>query len=509
MPRNRYLALGWFCLSLVPCAFSQQSGGSLTAFKKALDSDGLDVRQGSTMVLDAWALYCGGVVPNAYFNNKGAPYMMLTVPKLTGDVSPPTEPFTYQLRPEEAVVMIGLTPPPEAFFSYQPYVYRKEYPQVIPVDLRTPPIVGCQGDPSHCLDVFAGLGDSVNVATINTTGPTPFNRPVVLILTADQGTDAHIRAALRRSDYPESIVNTLVLPASVLKLGVGPFFDQVGLLARNAIWADPAAGQAYMGSLKSSNSPLSVFRVTPRTPSALNPFPAPRLRIRGTGKTEADLMGKLGDLRQAIIANDPGSSVTEYVMAPPRGQDLYDNLQRAARGAGDTRDALYLSMGSNADRSESMNLTLDPEKNEYLVVYGANHAATGKATYMNINVYARRTTETLPDGSTRTVDPRLALASIFDNSLAGTAGDYLHQPDPATGLLYAYKVKWSCDTREAHCMSLSAGVADCKRRLVLGKDTQLDIWTRSYLEPATKVGPASTEVLYDRVLKFQKLPDSR
>ncbi len=502
MQKNRYLALGWLCLSLVPCAFSQQGGGSLTAFKKALDSDGLDVRQGSTMVVDPWGLYCSGVIPNAAFNNKGAPYVTISVPRLTGDVSPPTQPFTYQLGPAEAVVMIGLTPPPEAYFGYQPYVVRKEYPQIIPIELRTPPIVGCQADPAHCLDVFTSLGDSVNVATINTTGPTPFSRTMVLIFTADQGTDARIRAALHTADYPTSIVNTLVLPASMLKLGVGPFSDQFAVLARNAKWADPAAGQAYLDSLKSSNSPVSVFRVTPRNPSALNPFPAPKLRIRGTGKTEMDLMGKLGELRQAIIASNPGSNVTEYIMAP-RFSDGYDYLQRAARTYGPSRDDLGLSAGFHADRNDGINLTLDPDKNEYLVVYGANHAATGKATYMNINMYASRTTETLPDGGSRTEDPRLALASVFDTSLAGTAGDYLHQPDPANDLLYAYTIKWSCDAREAHCLSLRAGVADCKRHLAFGKDTQLLIATRSYLEPATKVGPAFTEILYDRVLKFR------
>jgi hypothetical protein len=507
MIRNRYYALVWLCLSVVPCALSQQ-GGSLTAFTKSLNSDGFDVRQGSTMVLDLWGLYCGGVIPNAVFNNKGVPYVAVSVPRLTGDVAPPTQPFTYQLGPAEAVVMIGLTPPPVAFFSYQPYVIRKEYPQFIPSELRTPPIAGCQADPAHCLDVSTSLGDSVNVATIHTTGPTPFSRPMVLVLTADQGTDARIRGALRAADYPPSIVNTLVLPASLLKLGIGPFSDQIALVARYAKWADPATGQAYLDSLKSSNSPISVFRVTPRNSPAPNPLPAPKLRIRGTGKTEMDLMGKLGELRQAIIASNPGSNVTEYIMAP-RYYDGYDYLQRGARAYGDTRDALYLSAGYHADRNDGINLTLDPDRNEYLIVYGVNHSGTGKATYMNINIYASRTTETLPDGSTRTEDPRLALASIFDTSLAGTAGDYLHQPNPSNDLLYAYKIKWSCDPREAHCLSLSADVADCKRRLVFGKNTQLLIATRSYLEPATKVGPAFTEILYDRVLKFSSPSPSR
>ncbi len=39
MTRSHYLALGWLCLSLAPCAFSQQAGQDprmLAAFQEAI-----------------------------------------------------------------------------------------------------------------------------------------------------------------------------------------------------------------------------------------------------------------------------------------------------------------------------------------------------------------------------------------------------------------------------------------------------------------------------------------
>jgi hypothetical protein len=64
--------------------------------------------------------------------------------------------------------------------------------------------------------------------------------------------------------------------------------------------------------------------------------------------------------------------------------------------------------------------------------------------------------------------------------------------------MFAYKVSRDCGG-ETNCLELSAG--DCAR-LTLDETTLLGIGIRTYLEPATKVGPALTEMLYDRVIKF-------
>jgi hypothetical protein len=64
--------------------------------------------------------------------------------------------------------------------------------------------------------------------------------------------------------------------------------------------------------------------------------------------------------------------------------------------------------------------------------------------------------------------------------------------------MFAYKVSRHCDG-ETNCLELSAG--DCVR-LTIDETTLLGIGIRTYLEPATRVGPAMPEILYDRVIKF-------
>ena len=68
--------------------------------------------------------------------------------------------------------------------------------------------------------------------------------------------------------------------------------------------------------------------------------------------------------------------------------------------------------------------------------------------------------------------------------------------------MYAYKVSRNCGS-ESNCLQL--GIEDCPR-LTIDSNTVLGLIFRMYLEPATKVGAAMPEILYDRVLKFSPSP---
>jgi len=489
-------------LLLIPCAFAQQAGqglGDQTKFQNALAQDGFNVRQGQSMSLDMWQQYCDGVTSSAKYNNKGAPYVTAVVPHLPGD--PTLIPYAFQLRADEAVVFIGVTPPPVVYFSYQPYLLNKHYAQPVPEDLLIQPIQGCWGDP-HCLDVGTSLGDTVNVATIKTIGPDPYNAPMVLIFTPDQGTEARVRTALQKAGYPPSIVNTVAFPASMLNMGIGQGHDLFMILGRNAKWLNgvegEAAGLAYMDSLSTPNSPISVFRVTPIAFSAANlhPFPAPALRVRGTAKTEMDLLGKLDEIRDRIISQYTGMGYVvagEYTSGPG-SYDGYDFIQQMKRAYLDCRDTIYVGAGADAFPG-NLNYDIRLTDNEFLVVYGVNHTATGKASYMNLNAYAKPS--------------QLAIGSVFDTDFAHSADAYLPD-DTAASQMFAYKISWQCGD-EPFCLQMSTG--DCARLQLDGPghaadraNTSLAFATRSYLEPATKVGPAFTEVVYHRMIKFSLHP---
>ena len=306
---------------------------------------------------------------------------------------------------------------------------------------------------------------------------------MALIFTPDQGTDARVRAALQRAGYPPAIFNTVVLPASMLNFGYDENADVLLIGLRNAIWLNQAEGESYI-----ANPQLSVFKVTPSTPAIANPFPVPPVRARGTGQTELDLMYKLDQLRQGIIAANPGLRATDIVLSPMCNEGC-DLIQRGIQMCIDSRDSFYT--GAGLPEWDPFNYQITLAADEFLMIYGPNHVATGKATYMNINVYASETA-------------KLTLGTIDDRNFTNNpARPYLPAGDPAANRMYAYKISRS-GVAEPNCLQLSAPPG-CTR-LKLDSSTLLGVFTRTYLEPATGVGPAPSEILYDRVIKFSPRP---
>ena len=453
-------------LLAVPGVFAQPGGldpldsKALSQLQTALKQDGFEVSFGRAEAWNATAEWCEGKVDSAQgFNNE--PYLQVLVPKSAQEPGYPALTGEFRLRQNEAIVLIGLTPPPVKYFSYTPYLFTRLYPD---------------GKKS----IFASLGDQLNNAVIKSIGDSPFNSPVALIFTPDQGTDSRIREALRRAGYPTAIVNTVVFPAAMLKLGLTETADVLRIVTRTAVWEDKTAATAY-----TNNPPLKVLRVTPLAEAPAKPFPTPLLRIRGTGQTEMGLANKLDELRQGIIAAYPGLHATD-IQSIPMCYEGYDLIQRG-NWCGDSRDAFYIGagyLGYATSDPASTDLTLGDD--EFLMVYGVNHVATGKATYMNLNFYADK-------------QAQLFVGSLSDSEFPAAAPGYL-PGDPAADVLYAYKVSRHCNEGETYCLPLSP--PEGCTRLKLDSGTVLTVFDRIYLEPATKVGPAMPEILYDRVIKF-------
>jgi hypothetical protein len=462
-----FFALGLAWLSLVPCTFSQpsrQDARALAAFTNALKQDGFDVNPGVAFQINLVQAWCTGAIPawipfnHALYSNS-QPYLAPAIPQSASDpekLSP-----LFKLGSEEAIVFIGLTPPPERYFGFYAF-------------LRTR--VGADGTRQP---LWATLGDALNHLTIKTTGPTPFNRPVAVIFTPDQGTDARVRKALERAGYPAAIINTVVFPASMLNLGDGDTADEFIIAVRNAMWQNQADGDAYM-----QNPPLHIFRVTPGGETIANPFPSPRLRVRGSGQTEMELTKKLGLLRQRIIEHHPSLSPAD-VATQTTAYEGYDYMQRGADPWGDSRDGLFLTAGYVPEFGANQEITL--ADGEFLMVYGVNHVATGKASYHSVNVYSSK-------------EGKVPIGNIEDPAFSGSATQYLFDDPAAAKLMYAFKVSRNCG-QEPNCVQLA--INNCSK-VTIGPSTVLGLFFRIYLEPATKVGAAMPEILYDRVIKFSR-----
>ena len=288
--------------------------------------------------------------------------------------------------------------------------------------------------------------------------------------------------------YPASIINTIVVPSATLKLGFEPDSDSFLIANRNALWVDPEAGEAYV-----ENPTYRVLRVTPDPAAVLDPFPTAPLRIRGTGQTEIDLTPTLARLREAVIRHyeDLGYTAHEYITQTIAAEG-YDFTQRKITTLGDTRDALYLGTGDLPEFGLNQAMTL--RDGEFLIAYGLNHMATGKATYVNLNGYTSGPS-------------KMALGSVYPDKLKDSASQYLGYSDPDVELTYAYMISRDCEG-EGFCLPLEVPIAGCTEKPdgkeILNDESPLGVVFRLYLEPSTSIGAAFAEVVYDQVIKFSR-----
>jgi hypothetical protein len=462
------------------CATPQNApnvaSGDIDAFRASLENSDFTFKLAPFIHADLIKLYEAGRLGNAGGNNAGAPYkaMFGTVPdnveikdvKQLSNAQELIDNLLYnnpgllqgwQLNPDEAVVMVTKTPPECVYFSYCGFIFYKYY----------------EKDQQRKW-VWTSYNDPLNNLTIKTSGTpdgakgNPFNQDTIIIITADRGTDQRIRSAAVSAGYSESVINTYVIPSSMVKMGTGPEFDTIVFGQRMALFADEKAGQEYV------NAVSAALRVTPKSQVKLDPFPAPELRVRGTGKTEIDLQPALDELRRAILAKYSNLSANELetsIWLP----ESYEAVQTGTYVAGESRDTVYL-------RSDTLTLSNDPD--EFAIVYGVNHAASGKATYANCNFYGEAGWN--------------GVAGIYSTEYAGSAEGYL-PGNPLAKYLYVCKFARSCDS-DKNCVAVPTGPKAHGVEL----DQPAFIGFRAYMEPSTKVGPAYTELLYDRVIKFNE-----
>jgi hypothetical protein len=395
-------------------------------------------------------------------NNPSSPYGMYCFPPAPGDtVARQAEPpcpsdsnlrWVWRLRPDEALVFLGKTPPTARYFSFRSYLFSRQG-----WFWRRP--------------LFASLGDTLNLEVIATAGTPfgaagdPFTAETVVISTADRRLDATLRELLTSRGAPQAIINTDIIPAALTHLGLEKKSDDFAMLFRVALFADPTAGQRYL-----REPPATILRVTPEAPSAIDPFPVPPLRPRGTHTSEAWLRPALDELVVAVKARYPHLRVRKRrtVTFDLSGRQC---LERGTPCLGDNPDTIY---------NASIPTWLGDHAQDFLVAVGINHQKTGKARYLNLAVYHTKRL--------------MGVGAVTDREVADSANLYLPQ-HPLQSYLYAYKFARDCQG-EPFCFSVPTG------QLGVPLDEALNIIERPYLEPLTRTGPLPDQLVHPQVLHF-------
>lgn len=482
-----------------PGGKSGENHGRIAAFLAALDTAGFEVREGTTGVGDPVSAVNEFFMDSCSGFNAGQYYKRFVVPSHTGDQNALDD--VFKLAPDEAVVYVGKTPPRGDYFSFCAFLWARQNS------------AGCNPTGDW---LFASVGDPLNNALIQTEGRgSPFQKNTIVILASDEGVYERIRDAAGTAGFPASMVNPLVLPSNVLRLGTEPDSDSLFVLVRSANIVSKTLETKYLAD----DQWAQVFRVTPRTAPVPRPFPQPAWRDRQWINEETRIPGLsagLERLKAAILAK------TDYVQARPLESVrwFYDSMDvlpddqtlPAYRQfvAGESSDTPYRR---SAENGEPTNFLLGED--EMVVVYGVNHAATGVATYSSFGVYGDWKLNHCPP---LPEDPLFlygageriwnGVVGMTNHDFTGSAEQYI-PGDPMAPYLYAARVvRKSRAAERDRCSIIVPGLDDSRvgppfHTDVIGLDKPVFIGYRAYLNPATGSGPAYEDVIPDRSIWFK------
>jgi hypothetical protein len=351
----------------------------------------------------------------------------------------------------EALVIVGAMPPAAKYVGFTPYLFER-------------------WSGAEAVDIFASVADTLNHVNLQTTE----SGEVAIVATSDRAAADRARAALVADGFAEAAISELVLPRDVLRFGLEASADTVLVLGRVALFADAAAGQAYLDDV-----PLEVFRLTPaQSGPAIDPPPR---ATRGDGTDEDAMAGPLEELEAAIFASLGAAERESIAIAGADTVALAIDPERCistlSSCLGDNSDATYAAGPITAFLgAESLTLGED----EAFIVYGVNHAATGKAEYSAAAVYAQA--------------KRAGVLTFNDAEMVGSAARYLPE-HPEVDKLFAFEVRRDCSGHEG-CVELSTGFPG------VGLEESLFFMFRAYVNPGLAVSPGPGELRTERVIKL-------
>ena len=383
---------------------------------------------------------------DCYANNPASPYGLVYLPPADDEVLTEVPPFfvdgdaraSWRLDTEEAVVLVGRTPPEAAYFGFTPYLFDREG-----------------------TELFASLGDTLNTdALAAATGSAPFSLTFAYVFVSNQALANQIVGALVDGGVPAAAVHVQPIPTEYVRFGHDAAADSLSFLLRTALPTDEAAMAAYR-----EDTPIEVFRV--RANTALAPASLSTLPLRSPGLSGVDeraLESALEDLRNTLVAQYRAVPLP-FVEADLQG---YECIESDRECLGDNLDTPYLAA-----------VPQQLDAGERLLVYGVRHDLTGLATYIALGV-------TRSEG-------RRGIGGFTGVEASGSAAAYL--PDhPDADQLFVYELARECGTRP-YCFEVPTGEAG----VPLG-ETMLLTW-RAYLQPGTQTGPLVSDLLVPRLLR--------
>lgn len=453
---------------------------------------------------------CDRVVPifgNCFGNNPAAPYVVALVPQIPGEYLDPYYntsfiypeedaglSLSYRLNPNEAVILMGQTPPQGAYFGAQTYLFARQGTPKPPLwfsfflgEETTSLFFFVSPNPERFLS-FSSLSESINHVRMSRQlgAPSAFDRRFYTIHSADPQTANTVKQALIGAGAAEKAIFIEALPNSV-KLGLGASSDDLTTLVRYALPKNESEGERWRDTL-----PLSVLRVS-GPDSAIGSVkrfgPQPESVL--TGNDESGLLVALRDLTFELKQGLGISLFTETSeFLPASSINLTGKKCIPA-----TMNCLGETLDTDTYRISSA-VVLD--SNDVLVVAGVDHTETGNATYVSLSVNDQSILKGVASESqTGTA------AGFVSGRLKGSASAFLAEEgrriSPALSVakekLYLRLFARNCSGLP-FCTVISAAKVALDKPLVL---TQ-----RAYVKPGDSLGADPTKLLSPRLIVWKR-----
>jgi len=387
--------------------------------------------------------------------------------------------WQYKLRADEALVLYTELPPECKYYSFINYIMFTEQKEGKVYKNEKGYFQLGNDEVGIYHPIFGSIGSSVCDGRVNCDGESVYGSKAIIVVSANKTVTAQVVEQLKASGFSEDMINIMTIPENTYKMGLEKGKDTFCMIGRISQPSDRDEYERYIASLAEESV---VYRVTPKTEIASDPYENETVTPRGTGVHECAVVDnaedKLDIIRNAIIAKYSDEYDYEELggeIAVPEGLTAYMTDFNAK---GDNRDTSYTM-------TPDFQLNSDED---FIVVYGVNHTATGKAHYSNAVLYAK---------------PMLnGVCSVYDSMFPGTAAEYLGEDCEDADSFYVYKMARTQMDENTAIIEYSTG-NEKGRFYGVDNDNNLVMAFRAYVDE-TGVGPSYYEIIYDRTIVFHK-----
>ena len=464
-----------------------------------------------------------------YLQNPGAPYGLMLFPPHTNETIDQYYGFpiedtnqfsaTWHLKPNDIIILLGLTPPECKYFSFSNYLYSRH------LDKDWVPDYSIHGDSRLCpngtqserCEFFASLDDSLNMDRGLKLEINPFNSTLALVLGPSiEGIELG-KQALLESGVPLDLISNYSFPGTELNLGILTESDTFITLMRTAYYLNNTDADEYFKHI-----PYKVFRME-LTQNEYNLYNKQPLVERKTGYGELKFLGLtntdminiityIGDeLIKNTINNDIHNWNIQFTKTTTDTPDNgYECIEHGIMCLADCRDTVYPFSMDIYDRAmyctnkhsttdDCVGLTdglLTNHENDVIYVFGVNHAKTNMSSYASTSVYDANYFwgvdgfgDSIMDGSVwNYISPNSSFNSLYENTFP---------------YMYILEIRRNCTNKKNTCLEVSYSATDSLSTGFIPLKDIVVIIERMYNNPVTHVGPDPSEVVLPVILHMR------